>query len=277
MYGTFVVSIVSLILLVLYLSFQIVKDSVEQFIERDPAASSKLIVFLTYPGVHALLLHRISHFLTNHHSKFLAHIVAYVSRVITSIEIHPQATIGRGLMIDHGSGVVIGATAIIHNNVTIYSSVVLGGRAPSKAEVHSKRHPTLCDDATIGCGSTVLGNIRIGVGSKVGSNSVVLQDVPDYQTVVGIPARQVITKASKKSPASSEKRFQPYGMPSSGATFPMCFAIKTLVRHLHRLEQKVGKPCSNHNDSGEDDSLDQIMALIYCNCAEKSNYPEYSI
>ncbi|KAL0204927.1 hypothetical protein P9112_000234 [Eukaryota sp. TZLM1-RC] len=237
---------------------RLVKDSVEQFIERDPAASSKLIVFLTYPGVHALLLHRISHFLTGHQLVFLAHIVAYVSRVITSIEIHPQATIGKGLMIDHGSGVVIGATAIIHNNVTIYSSVVLGGRAPSKAEVHSKRHPTLCDDATIGCGSTVLGNIRIGVGSKVGSNSVVLQDVPDYQTVVGIPARPVVSSSS----LVRERHFEPYGI-SSNSIDPMCFAIKSLVSHVRHLEQKLDALGGSHYPY-DDDSLNQIIQSLEC-------------
>ncbi|KAL0233107.1 hypothetical protein GEMRC1_011852 [Eukaryota sp. GEM-RC1] len=176
--------------------YSLVSDSVDAFLTKDPAASSKFQVFLTYPGIHALIFHRIAHVLYCTGFSLLSSIVAYVSRFLTSIEIHPGATIGKSFNIDHGCGVVIGETVIIHNNVTIYSGVVLGGRANKSLSKGQVRHPELFDDVIVGCSAAILGPIKIGQGAKIGANAVVLEDVDDMQTVVGVSARPVMTKRS---------------------------------------------------------------------------------
>lgn len=152
--------------------------------ESDPAARSTLEVLLLYPSVHAMFFYRIAHALHGWHLYFIARFISQFARWITGIEIHPGATIGYGLFIDHGNGVVIGETAEIGNNVTLYHQVTLGGTGKD----HGKRHPTIKDGAVIGAGAKILGPIIIGEGSKVGANSVVLRSVPDGCTAVGIPA-----------------------------------------------------------------------------------------
>lgn len=153
--------------------------------ERDPATKSTLEVLLCYPGLRAVFLHRVSHFLWNKGLKFLARYSSHINRFLTGIEIHPGAEIGRRFFIDHGSGVVIGETAEIGDDVTIYQGVVLGGVSMEKR----KRHPTLGNEVVIGAGAILLGPITIGDGAKIGANSVVLSNVKPYTTVVGIPAR----------------------------------------------------------------------------------------
>ena len=154
---------------------------------RDPASHSQIQVFFCYPCVHALISHRINHFLYKIKLKFLARLLSQISRFFTHIEIHPGAKIGKNLLIDHGSGVVIGETAIIGNNCTIYQGVTLGGTGKEQG----KRHPTLKDNVFVGSGAKILGNITIGNNVKIGANSVVLKDVPDNTTVVGVPAKIV--------------------------------------------------------------------------------------
>ena len=149
---------------------------------RDPAARCALEILLFYPGVHALIWHRIAHFFYKIHLRFIATWLSYTCRFFTGIEIHPGATIGKNLFIDHGSGVVIGETSVIGDNCTIYQNATLGGTGKE----HNKRHPTLLDNVVVGAGARILGNITVGNNVKVGANSVVLKDVPDNCTVVGV-------------------------------------------------------------------------------------------
>ena len=169
--------------------------------KRDPAASNILEIIFLYPGLHAVFLHRIASFLWQIKLYFFAKIIAYISRMITGIEIHPAAKIGKNLFIDHGLGVVIGETSIIGNNVLIYHGVTLGGTSLKKG----KRHPTINDDAIIGAGAKILGPIIVGKQSRVGANAVVTRNVANFTTVMGIPAK-VIKKNDKKN-------FTPYGTP----------------------------------------------------------------
>ena len=155
--------------------------------EKDPAAKSILTVIMLYPGFHAIISHRIAHFLYCHKLYFLSRIISQISRHKTGIEIHPGAVIGNRLFMDHGMGIVIGETTIIGDNCTIYHGVTLGGTGKDKI----KRHPTLKNNVLVGCGSKVLGNITIEENVKIGANSVVLKDVPKNSTIVGIPGKIV--------------------------------------------------------------------------------------
>ncbi|OFZ17743.1 MAG: serine O-acetyltransferase [Bdellovibrionales bacterium GWB1_55_8] len=159
----------------------------KRYRQYDPAAKSILEVALLYPGVKAVCLHKIAHRLARWKIPFFPRMVSELSRLITGIDIHPGARVGRGLIIDHGMGTVIGETAVIGNDVIIYQGVTLGGTELK----HAKRHPTLEDHVVVGAGAKVLGNITIGTGSRIGANSVVIEDVPPNSTVVGIPARRV--------------------------------------------------------------------------------------
>lgn len=158
---------------------------IDTIIARDPAARSRFEVALTYPGLHALWWHRIAHFLWNRNWKTLARWISMHARFKTGIEIHPAAKIGKGFFIDHGMGVVIGETAIVGDNVTLYHGVTLGGTSLDKV----KRHPTIEDNVIIGAGAKILGNITIGKGSRVGANSVVIKNVPAGSYVVGVPGK----------------------------------------------------------------------------------------
>jgi serine O-acetyltransferase len=161
-------------------------------LERDPAAGGFVEVLLTYSGIHALVFHKIARSLYGMRIPFLPRWISQIGRFFTGIEIHPGATIGNGLFIDHGMGVVIGETTIIGDNVTLYQGVTLGGTGKEKG----KRHPTVGNNVVIGAGAKVLGNIKIGDNSYIGSNAVVIKDVPDNSTVVGVPGR--ITKQDGK-------------------------------------------------------------------------------
>ena len=159
---------------------------------KDPAATNVISVILLYPGFHAILNHRIAHFFYKKRLFFIARLLSQFSRFLTGIEIHPGATIGKRLFIDHGMGIVIGETAIIGDNCTIYHGVTLGGTGKER----KKRHPTLKNNVVIGCGSKILGNITLGNNVKVGANAVVLKDVPDNKVVVGVPAKIVEKKTT---------------------------------------------------------------------------------
>ncbi len=163
------------------------KEDIEAVFKRDPAARNNLEVILTYPGIHALVLHRGAHYLWNHEQKLAARVISYGSRIITGIEIHPAATIGRRFFIDHGVGVVIGETAEIGDDVTLYHGVTLGGVSQN----NGKRHPTLEDGVTVGAGAKVLGPFAVGKNAKIGSNAVVVKPVPANATMVGSSARMI--------------------------------------------------------------------------------------
>ncbi|MBO5716055.1 MAG: serine O-acetyltransferase [Clostridia bacterium] len=162
-----------------------IKYDVEAVQSRDPVSRGKVEIFLTNQGVHAILLYRVAHVCYYNNFKIIAKIISQIARFFTGIEIHPACFIGKGLLIDHGSGVVIGETAIIGDDCTIFHGVTLGGRGSSKG----KRHPTLHNNVFVGAGAKILGNIEVGNNVKIGANAVVLTDLPDNATAVGIPAR----------------------------------------------------------------------------------------
>jgi len=170
--------------------FKMLKYEINNILEKDPAAKSSLEVILLYPSIHAIILYRIAHVLYNHKIYFISRALSQLARFFTGIEIHPGAKIGRGLFIDHGMGVVIGETTEIGDNVTLYQGVTLGGTGKDTG----KRHPTLESDVVVGAGAKILGPIRIGNGSKVGANAVVLKDLLANATAVGIPARMIFQK-----------------------------------------------------------------------------------
>lgn len=183
--------------------FKNLRDDLSRVIENDPAARSKIEVFLLYPTIHALIAYRISHFLYTKKLFFLARLISQIARFITGIEIHPGAKIGKGLVIDHGMGVVIGETAEIGDNVLLYHGVTLGGTGKDKG----KRHPTVGDNVIIGSGAKVLGAIFIGSNAKIGANSVVLKDVPEGATAVGIPAKNIVKKKEEARSISSVESY----------------------------------------------------------------------
>lgn len=174
--------------------FRNLRYDLNKVMENDPAARSKIEVFLLYPTINALIAYRISHYLYINKLFFLARLISQISRFFTGIEIHPGAKIGRGLVIDHGMGVVIGETAEIGDNVLLYHGVTLGGTGKDKG----KRHPTVGNNVVIGAGAKVLGPIYIGSNSKIGANSVVLNNVPEGATAVGIPAKNIIKIKEEK-------------------------------------------------------------------------------
>jgi serine O-acetyltransferase len=167
--------------------FSRMREDIRSVMERDPAARTRLEVLLCYPGLWAVWLHRVSHWLWRHGLRLIARILSQVGRLLTGVDIHPAASLGRRLFIDHATGVVIGETAMVGNDVTLYQGVTLGGTGKG----HGKRHPTLCDGVFIGNNANVLGNITVGENSRVGAGSVVLADVPPNSTVVGVPAHIV--------------------------------------------------------------------------------------
>lgn len=173
--------------------FKVLKYEINNILEKDPAAKNWVEVILLYPCIHAVILYRIAHFLYNHKRFFMARALSQTARSFTGIEIHPGAKIGKGLFIDHGTGVVIGETTEIGDNVTLYQGVTLGGTGKDTG----KRHPTLGSGVVVGAGAKILGPINIGVGSKIGANAVVLKDVLPKATAVGIPARVIFVNKIK--------------------------------------------------------------------------------
>ena len=182
-------------------------DFIKSIKERDPAAKSTLSIVLTYPGVKAVFLHQIANFFHMAGFDLIARIISQTSRFFTGIEIHPGAKIGKNLFIDHGMGVVIGETSEIGNDVTIYHAVTLGGISPSidsERQRHEKRHPTIGNDVVIGSGAQIIGPIKVGNGSRIAANAVVVNDVPEGATMVGVPAKVIKT--------GNKGNFRPYGV-----------------------------------------------------------------
>ncbi|MDX1542131.1 MAG: serine O-acetyltransferase [Geminicoccaceae bacterium] len=212
-------------------------DDIQAIFDRDPAARSRLEVLLCYPGLHAIMFHRIAHPLWRRGWWTLARWISQVARWLTGIEIHPGATLGRKLLIDHGMGVVIGETAVVGDNVTLYQQVTLGGVSLDPG----KRHPTIEDDVVIGAGAAVLGPFTVGRGARIGSNAVVLREVPPHATMVGIPARQV-----GPQPVEEESCFPAYGVRPGGTIDPVSRAIDRLTAQIHDLESKVRELEARH-------------------------------
>jgi len=185
-------------------------EYIKSIMDRDPAAKSKIGIILTYPGIKAIFFHRIANFFSKAGFTLIARIISQSSRFLTGIEIHPAAKIGKNFFIDHGMGVVIGETAEIEDNVTLYHSVTLGGISPSTNSGEQrgvKRHPTLKNKVVVGSGAQVLGPIIVGEFAKIGANAVVTRDVPEHAIMVGVPAKNISTK-----PEIKDTSFKPYGI-----------------------------------------------------------------
>ncbi|MGA8260918.1 MAG: serine O-acetyltransferase [Arenicellales bacterium] len=214
--------------------FERLKEDIACVFERDPAARSTIEVLTAYPGLHALLFHRLTHRLWGARWYWLARFISHIARWLTGIEIHPGAQIGRRFFIDHGMGVVIGETAVIGDDCTLYHGVTLGGTTWKKV----KRHPTLGRNVVVGAGAKVLGPIEIGDCARIGSNSVVVKDVPENATVVGVPGRVLEDKAQ----AHKHEEFDAYGQPlESKDKDPVSITMDQILAHIKELEARYRK------------------------------------
>lgn len=214
------------------------REDIRGVFDRDPAARNAFEVVTTYPGVHAVWMHRLSHRLWRWRLLWLARVLSNVARFLTGIEIHPGAKIGRRFFIDHGMGVVIGETAEIGDDCTLYHGVTLGGTSWLK----EKRHPTLGNNVVVGAGAKILGPVRIGDGARIGSNSVVVKNVPNGATVVGIPGRVVVpaTDAARRNREQLAEKigFDAYGLHGQMPD-PVAHAIDRILDHLHLIDKKM--------------------------------------
>jgi serine O-acetyltransferase len=227
---------------------RLIKEDVVCVKSRDPAARHAFEVVCTYPGVHAVIAHRLAHRLWRRRAKFLARLLSWFARLVTNVDIHPGATIGRRLFIDHGAGVVIGETATIGDDVTLYHGVTLGGVSWSPG----KRHPTIGDGVLIGAGAKILGPITVGARARVGANSVVIADVPPAMTVVGVPAR--VVRAKRRRPTSDGRiDLEHHQMPD-----PVAEAVAALMDRLEFVEARLAhtqRRLAQHvADAGRSDS-----------------------
>jgi serine O-acetyltransferase len=229
--------------------FSSMREEVAAVKDRDPAARSTLEIVLLYSGLHALWSYRFHHWLWIHRCRFLARALSQLSRLLTGIEIHPGAQIGRRFFIDHGMGVVIGETAIIGDDVTLYQGVTLGGTGKSIG----KRHPTIGDKVVVGAGAKVLGNITVGENCRIGSGSVVLRDVPDNSTVVGVPGH-IILRAGRRVVITDPKQIND---PLSEALAAVATEVKNLKQELRQLQGRETLPVN------ETDGLQQAIELDY--------------
>jgi serine O-acetyltransferase len=244
------------------------KEDIAVVFDRDPAARSTFEVITTYPGFHAMVIHRLSHKLWRMELKWLARFISHIGRWLTGVEIHPGATIGRRVFIDHGMGVVVGETAEIGDDCTLYHGVTLGGTSWNKG----KRHPTLMPGVVVGAGAKILGPITIGANARVGSNAVVVKDVPGDATAVGIPARILDSSAEKQRNQQAEKLgFSAYAI-SADMNDPVVKAIHGLVDHSahidHRLElilaqlQKLGVEMPADQDKPDDFDPNYLNKIV---------------
>jgi len=247
--------------------FKHLREDIAVVFERDPAARSRWEVLTTYPGVHAILFHRLTNKLWGWRFFWLARFIAHFARWITGIEIHPAARIGRRVFIDHGMGVVIGETAELGDDVTLYHGVTLGGTSWQKG----KRHPTLGKGVVVGAGAKILGPITIGEGAKVGSNAVVVKDVPAGATAVGIPARILDGAAVKRENQAKKMGFSAYAI-SEDMNDPMVKAVHSLLDHTvvtdHRIEhillhlRRLGAEIPDSEAAGEKFDVNYLNKIV---------------
>jgi serine O-acetyltransferase len=225
----------------MFMMLRQIKEDIAVALEKDPAARNALEVFILYPGVHALVTYRITHWLWGIGFKFIARALSQLSRWVTGIEIHPAAIIGKRFFIDHGMGVVIGETSEVGDNVFVYQGVTLGGLATKKG----KRHPTISNDVVIGAGAKILGPINIGCNTKIGSGSVVLQNVPEYSTVIGVPGRVVFSGISSDLEDDDETESFPD---------PVARAIECMLDRLPEMEKEIRQLKETLKENGITDS-----------------------
>ncbi|MEN8214631.1 MAG: serine O-acetyltransferase, partial [Pseudomonadota bacterium] len=235
--------------------FKRIKEEISVVFERDPAARSAFEIITTYPGFHALMLHRLAHRLWLWKLYWLARLLSNLSRLVTGIEIHPGAVIGCRFFIDHGMGVVIGETAVIGDDCTLYHGVTLGGTSWQKG----KRHPTLGDGVVVGAGAKVLGPIEIGAGARIGSNAVVVKAVPPGATAVGVPGRLIQPKKEQQDAhrkvIAEKMGFDAYGV-SKDAPDPVAHAINCMLDHIHVMDRRMEKMCKAMKDMDLIDTID---------------------
>ncbi|WPL15365.1 Serine acetyltransferase [Thiorhodovibrio winogradskyi] len=253
---------------------QRLREDIHCVFERDPAARNSFEVLTTYPGLHAVLMHRLSHRLWQARLFWLARLLSNIARLFTGIEIHPGADIGRRFFIDHGMGVVIGETAVVGDDCTLYHGVTLGGTSWQKG----KRHPTLGRDVVVGAGAKVLGPIEIGAGARIGSNAVVVKPVPAGCTVIGVPGRVIErpADAASRRRADTAKRI---GFDAYGATRdvpdPVANAINRMLDHIHVLDQRVetlSRTLEEHGLTRHFEHLDDLD-----NCEMESATEQHSV
>jgi serine O-acetyltransferase len=227
--------------------FRTLREDVRAVFDRDPAARSTLEVMLAYPGLHAVWFYRRAHWLWNHRLPLLGRIVSHVGRTLTGIEIHPGASIGPGFFIDHGMGVVIGETAEVGANVTLYHGVTLGGTSWNKG----KRHPTLGDDVVVGAGAKILGPITIGARTRIGANAVVVKDVPPDSVVVGVPGR--VTHRHGERTVYVEHGHT-HAIDLEHGTLPdlTAQALRRLAARIDRVEKQISTPDNGHVETEEE-------------------------
>ena len=227
--------------------FSRLREDIHCVFDRDPAARNFFEILTTYPGVHAVLWHRLSHWLWQKNFCWLARVLSNISRFFTGIEIHPGAQIGQRFFIDHGMGVVIGETAIIGDDCTIYHGVTLGGTSWNKG----KRHPTLGNNVVVGAGAKVLGPIEVSDGARVGSNAVVVKPVPAGVSVIGVPGRLIEKKEDKQKRHETAKKmgFDAYGA-TSDASDPVAHAINCMLDHIKVVDHRVENICQALKELG---------------------------
>jgi len=249
--------------------FSRIREDVSCVFDRDPAARNTFDVLTTYPGIHAVLMHRFTHGLWMAGLKWLARVFSNLARWYTGIEIHPGAVIGRRFFIDHGMGVVIGETTEIGDDCTLYHGVTLGGTSWDKG----KRHPTLGNNVVIGAGAKVLGPIEIGDGVRIGSNAVVLKSVPADMTVVGVPGRLVgaTHEPDDKRQAIAKKM----GFDAYGATIdmpdPVATAVNGILDHIHAMDERLEDMCKGLKDLGAEVSDHDLPNIDSCSIKHVEN------
>ncbi|WP_075795646.1 serine O-acetyltransferase [Massilia putida] len=238
--------------------FSNLREDIQSIIERDPAARNAWEVLTCYPGLHAVVMHRWAHACWRAGFRWLGRFISYFARVLTGIEIHPGATIGRRVFIDHGFGVVIGETAVVGDDCTIYQGVTLGG---TTLVAGTKRHPTLERGVIVGAGAQVLGAFTVGEYAKVGSNAVVVKPVPAGATAVGNPAHIV----RKEDQSRSAQMFAAYGVTPNGDD-PLSKALRNLINHVAQQDEQIERMCATMKAAGirchtpdESDKLDQAQ------------------
>ncbi|MCW8884332.1 MAG: serine O-acetyltransferase [Motiliproteus sp.] len=243
--------------------FSQLREDIESVFDRDPAARNAFEVLTNYPGLHALIYHRINHKLWNMGFKWLARTISTISRWLTGIEIHPGAKIGRRFFIDHGMGVVIGETAEIGDDVTLYHGVTLGGTTWNKG----KRHPTLGNGVVVGAGAKILGPFVVGENARIGSNAVVTKEVPPDSTVIGIPGRIVRMHSGDDGQREQQVKemadklgFDAYGV-TAELPDPVAHSIKALLNHMHAVDTKIDSMCQAMEDMGVDYCNEQLPEL----------------